>query len=63
MRQLPKIGEKWINDHDYVVEILDLGLGEVWLLYPNGNKVSWKLGPFMNDYTIWETRSDKTKAL
>ena len=51
-----KIGQSWINDQDYVVKILDFGLADVWLLYPNGNRCAWKLSKFFEEYTLWETK-------
>ena len=52
--EILKIGQLWINDQDYIVKILDFGIGQVWLLYPNGNKTAWSLGEFFEYYTIWE---------
>ena len=51
-----KIGQLWINDQDYVVKVLDFGLNDVWLAYPNGNHVAWKLSKFFEEYTLWEDK-------
>lgn len=50
-----KIGQTWINDRDYKVQILDFGFDDVWLLYiENGNKCAWNQDKFLQQYTILE---------
>ena len=45
------IGSVWINDRNYELKILDIGIDEVWVLHlSNGNKCSWNVDKFLELY-------------
>jgi hypothetical protein len=53
-----KVGQIWMNDRNYKVQILDFGFEDVWLLYlDNGNKVSWKQSKFLEQYVLMENKN------
>ncbi len=49
-----KVGQTWMNGNEYKVKVLDFGLSDIWLLYPNGNRCAWPIGKFFDEYLLWE---------
>ena len=53
--QFVKIGQIWINQIGYKVEVLDFGSREVWLYYAeNKNKTAWDIEKFLSEYKLYE---------